>query len=519
MGRKYHVLIVEDEMLVRIGIQSLINWDELGLILLGDAENGEKGLEYFKDRVRVPDIVVMDINMPVMDGIEMMRNVREMGYENCIFIVLTVLEDFDYARKALQLGAFDYIPKFGMTKENLTETLLKAIKKMQDIYDVRYTEISGKELSLSNIMQGFLQLHRYTDQELLELLQKQGGGLEKGHFLCAAACVKDSVQEKDEKDSFVNMALLNTINDLLSAWETGCVYVGEDDIYHFVFSVESRERQAIEVLFEKIQDIIQLYFNCRLQIGCSSWGNHLEELPLLMEEGKKALDINYFWNLYDCLFWGEDFSDRLIRYCLREIKKVELAGEVKDNAGKKEESIRSMDMENINVQKQQLIHLEYVAFHTALQEREISFSVNEQLLLYAEVEGKKCAQKITKVFLSNLEKKLNEWRRGIEETRELRLAMDYIKKNYQNNITISQIADMVGYSPGYLTSVFKKKNGKTAMEYLNWYRVEKAKELIRQSGMKSYEIAEKVGFSDPNYFSRIFKKYVGKSVNEYKRNQ
>lgn len=520
MGRKYNVLIVEDEMLVRIGIQSLIDWDELGLILLGDAENGEKGIEYFKDRERVPDIVVMDINMPVMDGIEMMRAVREMGYENCIFIVLTVLEDFDYARKALQLGAFDYIPKFEMTKENLTETLQKAIKKMQDIYDARHTEISRKELSLANIMQGFLQLHRYTYQELLELLQKQGGGFEKTYFLCASACVKDSVQEsEDEEDSFVNVALLNMINDLLSVSGTGCVYAGATNIYHFVFSFERREKQPVEVLFEKIQDIIQLYFNCRLQIGFGRWGNSLEELPRLMEESKKALDINYFWNLGDCLFWGEDIGDRLIRDCVREVKKVELAGRVADNTVKREVSIRSMDMQDADIQKQQLIRLEYAAFEAALQYREIPFSGNEQFLLYAEAGSKNCAQKVTKVFLMSLEKKLEEWRREAEETRELRLAMDFIKKHYQKNITMSQIADAAGYSPGYLTSVFKKKNGKTAMEYLNWYRVEKAKELLRQSGMKSYEIAEKVGFSDPNYFSRIFKKYVGKSVNEYKRNQ
>lgn len=517
MGRKYNVLIVEDEMLVRIGIQSLIDWDELGLILLGDAENGEEGLRYFKVRERAPDIVFTDINMPVMDGIEMMKSVRELGYENCIFIVLTVLEDFDYARKALQLGAFDYIPKFGMTKDNLSETLQKAIKKMQGIYGARHTEISGIVPSLANIMQGFLQMHLYTLQEVLELLDKQEGAFERGFYLCAVARIKDAEQEGEEDlDSLVNVVLVNTINDLLGATGEGCVYAGETGCYHFVFSFKHSERNLVETLFEKIQDIIQLYFNCRLQAGFSGWGDNLRDLPLLMEESKKALGINLFWDLGDWLFWEEDYRDRVIRHCLKEVRKVELAGQ-EERDSRWTERVCSIDMKDVDKQKQQLIQLEYAAFQTALQYREISFSVDEQSLLLAESGSKKCARKITKIFISRLEKKLELWKQDMDESRELRLATEFIKKHYQENITVSQIAEAAGYSSGYLTSVFKKKNGKTAMEYLNWYRVEKAKELLRESGMKSYEIAEKVGFSDPNYFSRIFKKYVGKSVNEYKK--
>lgn len=517
MEKKYNVLIVEDEMLVRVGIQSLIDWDELGLILLGDAENGEEGLRYFEVRERVPDIVFTDINMPVMDGIEMMKSVRELGYENCIFIVLTVLEDFDYARKALRLGAFDYIPKFGMTKDNLRETLQKAIKKMQSIYDARHTEVSGIIPSLANIMQGYLQLHLYTLEEVSELLEKQGESFGQGYYLCAAACIRDAGQEgEEEADSLINVALVNTISDLLTATGEGCVYAGETGIYHFIFSFEQREKNLVEALFEKIQDIIQLYFNCRLQAGFSEWGDDLGDLPLLLEESRKVLGVNFFWDLGERLFWEEDYGDRVIRHCLEEVRKVELAGS-DERDGRRVEKIHSMDMRDVDKQKRQLIQWEYAAFQAALQDREIPFSVDEQSLLLAESGSKKCARKITKIFVSRLEKKLESWKQEIGETRELRLAMEFIKKHYQENITVSQIAEAAGYSSGYLTSVFKKKNGKTVMEYLNWYRVEEAKALLRESGLKSYEIAEKVGFSDPNYFSRIFKKYVGKSVNEYKK--
>lgn len=513
MERKYRVLIVEDEMLVRIGIQSLINWEEMDMVILGDAENGKKGLEYFRNPEEAPDIVFTDINMPIMDGLDMMQTVREMGYDRCIFIILTVLEEFDYARRALKLGAFDYIPKLNMTRDNLTEVLQKARERLESTGE-QETKAEKKKtengLSLARLVQGYLQFHIYTIQEFSRLLEKYGISSDNGFFLCASAMMWDAgMRRVADEESVADVALLNTLNDIFWTSGKGCVYVDEKNVFHFILFFEERNREEALQKFREAESIVQMYFNCRMQIGFSRWGESLGDLLFLVEESKCALETNSFWNLSEWLFYGEDIREKLILCCQKELQI--LGGE--ENGWQDE-----IDCQNVQGQKQMLIRLEYDIFQRIIRKREIPFPSEEQVSLLAEVNSGRTARQITETFRRKLEERIEKWEQELAENRELRKAVEFIKEHYPENITVDQIAGASGYSVSYLSRLMKEQNGRSIMDYLNWYRIEKAKEMIWESGLKSYEVAEKVGISDPNYFSRIFKKYTGKSVNEYRRN-
>lgn len=513
MGKKYKVVIVEDEMLVRIGIQSLINWDEMDMVVLGDAENGKKGLEYFRNQEEVPDIIFTDINMPIMNGLDMMQAVREMGYDRCIFIILTVFEEFDYARRALRLGAFDYIPKLNMTKDNLTEVLQRARERLESTGGSE-TEAEKKRtensLSLARLIQGYLQFHMYTIQEFSELLEKYGISSDKGGFLCASATVRDAgTRWAADEESVADVALLNMLNDIFGSSGKGCVYVDEKNVYHFILFFEERSRDAVLQKFQEAEGVVQMYFNCRMQIGFSRWGENLSDLMLLLEESKCALEMNSFWNLADWMSYEEDIQEKLIQCYQKELHM--LGEEESDWCGE-------IDCQNVQSQKQWLIRLEYDIFQRIIRKREIPFSSEEQISLLADAGSGRNARQITETFRRELEKRIKKWEQELAENRELRKAVEFIKEHYSENITVDQIARATGYSVSYLSRLMKEQNGRSIMDYLNWYRIEKAKKMIWEGGLKSYEVAEKVGIPDPNYFSRIFKKYTGKSVNEYKRN-
>lgn len=513
MEKKYKVLIVEDEMLVRIGIQSLINWEEMNMVILGDAENGKKGLEYFRSPEEAPDIVFTDINMPIMDGLDMMQAVREMGYDRCIFIILTVLEEFDYARRALKLGAFDYIPKLNMTRDNLTEVLQKARERLENIGEPEMKAEKKKtenSLSLARLVQGYLQFHMYTVQEFSGFLEKYGISSDNGVFLCASAMMRDAgMRRAADEESVADVALLNTLNDIFGNVGKGCVYVDERNVYNFILFFDERSRDALLQKFHEAEGIIQMYFNCRMQIGFSRWGEDLGDLIFLLEESRCALETVSFWNLDEWLFYGEDIQEMLIRCCQKELH---MLGEGED--GWQDE----IDCRNVQNQKQMLIRLEYDIFQRIIRKRKIPFSAEEQVLLFANAGTGRTARQITETFRRELEGRIEKWEQELAENRELRKAVEFIKEHYPENITVDQIAGASGYSVSYLSRLMKEQNGRSLMDYLNWYRIEKAKEMIWKSGLKSYEVAEKVGISDPNYFSRIFKKYTGKSVKEYRKN-
>ena len=116
----YQVAIVEDDMLSRIGLKALIPWEEHGYELIGEYENGRQALEAF--RVNSPDIAIIDIKMPVMDGVELLRALKEEGIRaKCI--VLSAYDDYEYVREALRIGAVDYFLKMQMEPDSLLELL------------------------------------------------------------------------------------------------------------------------------------------------------------------------------------------------------------------------------------------------------------------------------------------------------------------------------------------------------------------------------------------------------------
>ena len=140
----YRVMIVDDEPLILAGIASLLDWKEYGCEISGKAANGQQALKLMEEQK--PDIVITDIKMPGMDGIGFMKAVKERGWDDVIFILLTNLEEFSLARQALSLGAVEYLVKMELTEEKLADSLKLAMERREM---KRKAEAAGTAVTVS----------------------------------------------------------------------------------------------------------------------------------------------------------------------------------------------------------------------------------------------------------------------------------------------------------------------------------------------------------------------------------
>ena len=178
----YKVLIVEDEPLSRLGIRSLAEWEAYGFTITADAENGEEALSYFENGKDYPDLIFTDIEMPVMNGLEMIRRVHEFGNTESLFVILSVYDDFLHARQALQLNVFDYLPKLEISKEKI-EQILQRAKEWLDHHSAGKSRNIQEEPHFSRevcIVREYIKTHYPEEITLADIVTQTG--YSQGHM-------------------------------------------------------------------------------------------------------------------------------------------------------------------------------------------------------------------------------------------------------------------------------------------------------------------------------------------------
>ena len=148
------VMIVDDERIIRYGIVSMVHWEKLGLKLVGEASEGREGYELFLKKR--PNIVITDLKMPGLNGLEMIRKIKELD-DNIKFIILSGYEDFSYAKEAIHLGVSEYLLKSDLMPEDIEQILFKIVQEIKE-YDIRSSADTGEsEVDLSGLLEGWCQ--------------------------------------------------------------------------------------------------------------------------------------------------------------------------------------------------------------------------------------------------------------------------------------------------------------------------------------------------------------------------
>lgn len=529
----YKLILADDEADVREGVLHEIDWQRCGFEVVDRAENGREALE-MAERWR-PDVLVTDIRMPFMDGLELAERVRQM-LPGTKIIILTGYDEFEYARKSIRLGIEEFVLK-PFSSQELLQALNKVKRELDREIELRENMDSLKEHYrrslplLRELFLGSLMTRAPTEREIAEKLASYDLPLRNCRHLVAVVQLDLPADAEDvELRSF---AVRNIAEEIAERHSCGYVFQHAGLV---VFLASERmaeepaklESRAIAVL-EDVRQSVEKYMKLTVTIGIGTTVDTLRAVHYSYEDAVAALDYRMVLGTNRLIPIGDVEAreaapfryDELQEQALIRCLKVGTVQELTEIVDRQFAALMNMGS-GVSVQNVQLFLLQIVttlmkaAQDTGKDLRE-SFGGSANLFgelasLHHLTEAKQwvldvCAKTMSRIASD----RQTSYRSLVEE------AKAYTKANFANSeLSISQVCEHLHISAGYFSSIFKKETKLTYVAYLLQIRMEAAKELLASTDLKAFEIAQRVGYADPNYFSFSFKKYVGQSPKDYR---
>ncbi|KIL41645.1 hypothetical protein SD70_05880 [Gordoniibacillus kamchatkensis] len=520
----YKVLIVEDEWLVREGLKTTMDWEELGCRLLGEACDGETALQMMEEEA--PDILLTDIRMPGMDGIQLAAETAG-RYPHVKIVFLTGFDDFVYAQQAIRLGAADYVLK-PTNFEELTRLIRQLTAKLDE---ERRLSAEKERMELRLTVGQPLML----ETMLYDLLLDHAGTMEKELF-------REYVAEIGEALGEFRIALLHTeplraerkvSAELRQSVAARCSAVSSFPpvrIHEGKFAIllhRHAGRGELQPVLEKlVHDAGGEAAEERFALAVSAAHLSLDALPEAFDQAASTLYRSLLWGT-ERLAWFEDkeaqpaHSDPL-QFSLEEFVELVKWGT--------EEAIREKTQLCWSLIAQKYPDQEWEAgkallgcivslYGRLLSEDELRPIVQETDLLTATAERPDRLEQ----WLDRLYESLIAWNRRYQEQagQQSKNGFEdieaYVREHYAEDITLQSMAQRCNMSESYFSRLFKKQIGTSFVDYLTALRMRRAKELLANPRLKIYEVSLQVGYQDSRYFSQIFRKSAGETPTEFRK--
>ena len=534
----YKILLVDDEILVRDAIRENIDWGKLDCELIGDCENGKQAVEFVK--THEVDIVLTDILMPYMDGMELSHFLHD-NYPDVLIVIFSGFGEFEYAKKAIQYNVSEY-----MLKPVTAMELTKVIENMKEKLDSRKKEQRKME-SLTQVSQDYHKNANVIRSKALDCLVKctrdvqvSLDELERMGITFQAASYRVAVfdidtysemyqmdMDKQQESALMAFVLFNVGDEIVVREKAGVVYQEGNNRVCIIFAGNRTKEfsENIHRICHEIQKKVKEVIGLETSIGIGSWVRSPYELIYSYRLAAKAIDYRYLLG-GNLLF---DMEEKKTDNSIFLINDLEILTESIKSGDRR---LMEKTLEQIETEiKSALVEKSYACIYLqqviraigntcqSLSEEPEKIIAQREALLKAVTEQRMFSQAAALV-----EKYAQEVFDALQELnsssgqRQGMLAMDYIQKNYMDPcLSLNSICSYLNISTSYFSTIFKEMTGETFIEVLTRVRMEKAKELLENTTMKNYEIAEKVGFSDPHYFGISFKKITGKTPTEYAR--
>lgn len=525
------VLIADDEKKICRLIQMLVNWDELDMQLVGVANNGIDALKMVNEEK--PDILITDICMPGCDGIEIIRQAREQKISMEVLII-SGYADFAYAQSAIHYGVSEYLLK-PIKQDELTASLKKLgarciqekkridtsnrlLQYMEDdnirkrcavFYDLLLASPRRPIPDRDEVNRQYL--YHFSDGIFRVLLLKLDYDTEK-HDIQSVRSIMLELEE------ILKAELKSTCNDM---------EIYKEECYCYILCNYEKEnshifRKSVRYAIDQINAKRFRLWDARYSVAMGIDVDNTEKLydsldscrramdNRLLEGGERLLDPPAVNNQFDCRELTEP-------YCRIFDKASDLCDEKIIAEGVEKFGTDILKVKNITGEDL-LKAVMMIGTHAVntLQSEE----AHDQLILFR----KKCGHCSTadqlfgvleNTLVQILQKKKQQFEE--EERKPIRIAKQYMQNHYMEPITLELVADKVGFNSSYFSSFFKKETGAGFADYLIQMRMEKAKELLKDTKDTVKEVCEKVGYSDVKHFTSMFRKYTGLKPGEYRK--
>jgi len=511
------ILIVEDQPHFREGLKVFIERESVYWRVVGEAETGEEG--WRKVQELSPDLVLLDIHMPVMNGIELARNIHQFQAD-AMFVVITGHQDFQYAQSALRYGALDLLLK-PCSDEDISRIL-------QDAYLKLVEKRSRKQARREHLLRSILFKFQVNEEMKLQLAETFGN---RRLWLFAVRDYFPAGKTYREEDIYLlQYGILNIIQELIRS-EVRPVEVLVLTADQFVLSMQGAEIaeeaegvkrmagvEAHEDWALPIIQAVKAYLG--IEMECQPLGD-CENIPALL-----SAYVPYQNGFHQGGKSSRSLPEMSNRQAVHEIKEqvaaIVVSGDSESLAAYAEEMICQMEREP-------LAEAKIMAVNHALALSEISsllFASPAQpesvAALLGHIHGIGDAAALfgwLHTLYGSFMERFAEWKRqGNQSAALFDQAIAYIHTHYTDDLSLRQVAEHVHLNPSYFSTLFKKETGETFTNYVTRMKLQRAQVLLRNTDMKMTEICQTVGFEDSAYFSSIFKKFFNMSPSEFRLN-
>lgn len=522
----FKVLIVDDELLFREYLRTIINWETYGFVICGEAKNGHEALQIANETF--PDLALVDINMPIMDGLTLSKQLKQ-RYPDIAIVMVTGHGEFEYVRNAMKIGVEDYILK-PFDLDELFLTLVKIKNQIQKIVENRTVHRKQsewlKEQFLSMLISQDITLNHH---EITAELEQLGFSSESNRYVIIVAEIDNIYQLwKNHKEILLwKNTISNILHEILTLESSCLVFFGPEDrivslcqlstnTYHFLNEPSSLQRLC---------DMVKKHFKLTVTLGVGRpkhgfsgiRESYMEALAALQDKITVGNCRIISYNASDTTYQG--FYSSVINEKMMLALRLNDYAEIRKHLDDVFQFIRRQKL-TAEMTYTMVIGLASLCLsHIVASGYEIATVLGADFSPYQEIKRQEnldntytwLEEIFHKTLNLNAEKnKLSRSKQIFEETKLL------IEQNYQNSsLNVEEITKIAFINGSYLRKIFNREANMSISDYITHVRMQRAKEIIQMKKANIATVSEMVGYNDPGYFSKCFKKYYGLTPSEY----
>ncbi|MDF2961506.1 MAG: response regulator [Paenibacillus sp.] len=509
------LLIVDDEISVRKGLSEAITSNFPHWRVVGEAANGAEAME--KIRLLEPHLVLTDIRMPAMDGMELARNVHQYHRDTAV-IIFTAYKDFEYAQAAIRYGVREFLLK-PCSEEEMVRVMQNAYDHLLEKSEKRENELLEKQLILENTVRSLMLRLPYDPHAI--------GEIEKDYsrknlwFIKVLSFFPETKYDQPDDIGLLQFSLCNIMKELIGIHRPEAVTM---PIFFDVFACFLEPVDSIADYVAEIQERSEQLLGITIEAANAGIVRQMNRLPALLDaflqgRGETVRETAVYRIASNTVTDQFTISQTKIKSLQSRIMAKMMIGQMESLKESLESFIQSMkglspaDAKN-----------EALAFAFALNgiiRKEFS-SNDEKFDLITQFEDLHRLEHIEEVidWAGNRSEKFQlEYMKWLQCNNQniIEKSVRYIEEHYMNDCSLTEVAAFVHLSPSYFSNMFKKEKGESFVNFLTKVRMEKAKVLLSNTGLKIFEVAHSVGYDDPNYFTAVFKHTQHLSPGEFRK--
>ena len=536
-----NVLIVDDEYSIREGIKNNISWAEYGLRVCGTAASGFEALELVDKEM--PEIIILDIRLSDMDGLEVLEVVKE-KYPHIKVILISGHDDFEYAQKAIELDAFSYILK-PIDDKKLLAKIIDAKKIIEDQFNkIKSDENLNKQLKknipiLKDIFLNQIVTGKLTDlQTMKERSEFLGIELSMSQYTVLVLELQDDnlVSKRSEYDkNMLKLAVINHLESMLGKTFSHYSFNLVNNI-GVIIQGDNIDRTLLKNTCVEFKDYVNKSMGLLITIGLGRIHEGIHGIPFAFREALDALEYKLLLGcnvvidieniqvsqVNEKTVFAEDVFEDTIKkleddliYSLKTLNRKKVA-QITDNiVATLGETLR------INIEKTDRLIFLMSFFLTKLLltlDIKIEKFFDQGNEIYDDLRNLETIDQFGEYINRFFDKVMNILQNKQESKNSFLVskAIEYIKENIYNDISLTKTADAIYISPNYLSRIFKQEMNETFIEFVTNSKMTEAKELLKNTNYKIYEIADMLKYKDVNHFTRVFKRVFSVTPTDYR---